>query len=293
MACGLAGEAPGDQRLDDGLSLVFDSKELADRTEILGAPELVLELASDSPTGQICVRLSDVAPDGSATRVSWQVLNLTHRAGHEAPSPLTPGVFEMVRVKLNDCAHSFRAGHRIRLAVSTAAWPTVWPAQDGATLTLRTGASAVILPVRRPRREDALIHFDEPVAAPAAAITALSEPRAERRVEIDLLNGASTYVTDGDAFGAPHLRHDDIATEFAHRIRRDLAIRDRAPESASQLVTQTCSLACEGKRFRVEATAEMTATRAAFHISATVEVFEDDRPFASRRFEETIARDLV
>jgi hypothetical protein len=31
------------------------------------------------------------APDGRATRVSYGVLNLTHRYGHDAPAPLEPG----------------------------------------------------------------------------------------------------------------------------------------------------------------------------------------------------------
>ncbi|MDQ0471258.1 CocE/NonD family hydrolase [Labrys wisconsinensis] len=293
MASGLPGEAPADQRLDDGLSLVFDSKELADRIEILGAPELVLELASDAPTGQICVRLGDVAPDGSATRVSWQILNLTHRDGHETPRPLEPGAFEIVRIRLCDCAHAFPAGHRIRLSISTAAWPTAWPAQDAATLTVRTGDSALILPVRRPRREDAAIRFEPPQSAPTGPATALAAPRIERRFSLDLVTGEATMVVDGDAFGAAPTRFEAIDTDFAHESRRDFSIRDGDPASARQSVAQSCSLACEGRRFRTEVTAEMTATREAFRIAGTVRAFEDDDLLAERRWDEAIPRDGV
>lgn len=287
MAAGLPGDAPADQRLDDGLSLVFDTKELADRTEILGAPELVLDLAGDSPAGQICVRLCDVAPDGTSTRVSWRILNLTHRRGDGAPVPLVPGEFAIVRIRLDECAHAFPAGHRIRLSVSTAAWPTVWPARDDATLTLRCGESALILPVRRPRREDAYLRFEDPLDPPSS----LTAP--DRRLSIDLVDGTATLVTDGDAFGAAAIRYDEIETGYGHRIRRAFSIRDRDPTSASQRVVQTCHLSCEGRTFRVEATSAMTGTREAFSLTAEIEAFEDDRLFARRVFDETIPRDMV
>ena len=69
-------------------------------------------------------------------RVSFGVLNLTHRDSHAAPSPLVPGERYRVRLQLNDCGATFPAGHRIRLALSTAYWPMVWPAPHDATVTI-------------------------------------------------------------------------------------------------------------------------------------------------------------
>ena len=45
-------------------------------------------------------------------------------------------------------AHRFKAGHRIRLAVSESLWPLVWPSPRVATLTLAHGVSRLELPVR-------------------------------------------------------------------------------------------------------------------------------------------------
>jgi putative CocE/NonD family hydrolase len=149
MATGCPGELPVDQRLDDGAAQLFDTAPLAEAVEILGAPELLLDLAVDAPVAQVAVRLCDVAPDGRSTRVSYGVLNLTHRDGHEAPAALEPGKRYPVRLKLNDCGHRFPAGHRIRIAVASGYWPIVWPAPTAATLTLRAGASHLDLPVRR------------------------------------------------------------------------------------------------------------------------------------------------
>ncbi|MBA3519057.1 MAG: hypothetical protein H0T75_15805 [Rhizobiales bacterium] len=74
---------PTDQREDDGRSLVFDSQPLTERMEILGHVIASVEVASDKSTAFIAVRICDVAPDGASSRVTYGVLNLSHREGHE------------------------------------------------------------------------------------------------------------------------------------------------------------------------------------------------------------------
>ena len=58
---------------------------------ILGAPVVKLALEADQPQALVAVRLNDLRPDGSDLRVTYGVLNLTHRDGHEQPVPLEPG----------------------------------------------------------------------------------------------------------------------------------------------------------------------------------------------------------
>ncbi len=152
MGTGCPGEHPTDQRLDDGGALVFDTLVLERELSVLGPPLLRLQVSSDAPVAQLAVRLSDVAPDGRVTRVSYQVLNLTHRDGHEHPSRLAPGRYYDVSVTLNACGYRFLPGHRIRLSIATAYWPIVWPAPYPATLSIRTGESAMELPVRQDDR---------------------------------------------------------------------------------------------------------------------------------------------
>ena len=61
------------------------------RVEILGAPVVSLDIACDKPTGMIAARLEDVSPNGASTLVSYGLLNLTHRYGHEEAVLLVPG----------------------------------------------------------------------------------------------------------------------------------------------------------------------------------------------------------
>ena len=72
-------DLPYDQREEDGGSLVFETDVLTERCEILGAPVVQLEVAASRPVAMVAARLSDVAPDGRATRVTYGLLNLTHR----------------------------------------------------------------------------------------------------------------------------------------------------------------------------------------------------------------------
>ena len=94
------------------------------------------------------MRLNDVAPDGSSTRVTVGLLNLTHRDSHEHARPLTPGKTYKAVVDLDDIAHSFPKGHRIAVSVSTIYWPIAWPSPELATLTITAGKSFLELPVR-------------------------------------------------------------------------------------------------------------------------------------------------
>ncbi len=80
--------------------------------------------------------------------MSYGVLNLTHRDGHEVPEPVVPGQVMRVRLQLNDAGFRFPAGHRIRVALSTTYWPMIWPGPDVATVTLFAGSGVLLLPER-------------------------------------------------------------------------------------------------------------------------------------------------
>ena len=130
----------GDQQEDDARSLTFETPPLDEPIEILGAPIVTLDVASDRPLANLAVRLCDVHPPGDSLRVSYGVLNLTHRDSHEQPALLVPGERYHVRIRLNDAGSVFPTGHKMRLAISTAYWPMIWPAPETATLQIFAGA---------------------------------------------------------------------------------------------------------------------------------------------------------
>ena len=96
---GYGGTSPDlaiDQRREDGLALSFDTEPLVDALVLLGAPELEGEAVVDRPLATITARLCDAQPDGTSALITYGVLNLTHRNGHEHPEPCPVG--EPIRV---------------------------------------------------------------------------------------------------------------------------------------------------------------------------------------------------
>jgi predicted acyl esterase len=294
MGVGCPGEQPTDQRLDDGGALVFDTTVLDRVLEVLGAPVLRLKLAADAPIGQLAVRLSDIAPDGRITRVSFQVLNLTHRDSHEHPSALEPGRYYDIAVTLNACGHRFLPGHRIRLSIASAYWPIVWPAPYATTLALQVANSSLELPVRQGAGEDA-VAFPPPVHGPRTPITVV-DPGAVRRYSVqDHVTGETSYVTEGigGVFGEGILRLDAVDVQIAHSLKRELTIRDDDPLSARYVLRQSYEMGREGWRTRVETRAQMHSDRASFRLAATLTARLNGELLAERQWDVTIPRDLM
>ncbi|MGI3902414.1 MAG: CocE/NonD family hydrolase, partial [Janthinobacterium lividum] len=291
MGTGVAGERPTDQRFDDGLSLCFDSEPLGEDVEVLGNPVVALSLASDLPQAQLAVRLCDVAPDGSSLRISYAVLNLAHRDGSEEPRPMVPGEAVQVRVALKMCGHRVPAGHRLRLALSTAYWPLVWPAREAATLSVHTGASLLRLPMRESGRSEPEVVFAAPRHGPAAPTTKLAESRAARRVTFDLLNDTATVVTEGEGglFGEGVMRFDAIGTDLSHDLTRTLTV-GRDPLSAETRIVQRYAMGRDGWRIRIETETAMRGDATHFTIEGELRAFENDTLVRTRRWHERIPR---
>jgi putative CocE/NonD family hydrolase len=281
----LGPEMPGDQRRDDALSAVFDSAPMP-QTDIVGAPRLRLRLSADRPCAQIAVRLNHLHPDGAATRITWGVLNLTHRASHAAPAPLVPGEDIEVEVALDHIAYRLPEGHRLRVAVSSSYWPMLWPVPEAATLTLTGGTLA--LPVRAPAAGDE-VHFAPSEAAPAERTRPIRPPAHVRRSETDQRTGVVSLIIEDDFGLAEHLDHG-LITGSAARERWDIHPGD--PLSARGWTHWTQELAREGWSVRTETYTEMWSDATHFYLKARLEAYEGGTLILARDVAESIPRDL-
>jgi hypothetical protein len=288
---GANADAPWDQRADDGMAVCFDTEPLAERLEILGAPVLTVEVSSDRPNASLCVRLCDVAQGGASLRVTYGLLNLTHRASHEHPEPLEPGRRYLVRLQLNDVAHAFPPGHRIRLALSTTYWPIAWPSPEAVTVTVLTAGSRLSLPVRRPRDDDAkLVPFREAESASPEARTVLRAGGFERTFSYDVASDTMTYTSIADS-GLQRI--DAIGLELEEIARKVYRIRSDDPLTADNFIHWTTRRARGDWQVRVETRTRMRATRADFLIDAELAAYEGERRVFSRNWRAKIPRDLV
>jgi predicted acyl esterase len=288
---GLGPDMPTDQRIDDGNSLVFDSEPLPERMEILGAPIVTLDLAADKPNGFVCVRLNDVRPDGASARVTYGLLNLTHRESHESPRPLVPGERVRVTLRLNDIAHAFPAGSRIRIAVSNAYWPLAWPSPAPVAIALHAKGCYLDLPVRPPREDDAkLRQFPESEAASPLKKTYHRPARYERTIERDVASGevVQRVIDDSGAYTIGRIGLDyELVQEEVSRIRPD------DPLSARIDVSYTMRIGRGDWRTRSETRTRMQATASEFVIDASLDAYEGDTRIVARNWSRRIKRDLV
>jgi hypothetical protein len=288
-----APEDPLDQRSDDARSACFDSAVLDEALTILGAPSVSLEVASDQPNAFVCVRLNEVLPSGESLQVSYGILNLTHRNSHELPEALEPHKRYSVRVQLNDIAHSFAPGSRIRIAVSTAFWPVVWPSPRPATVSLFTGASTLSLPVRQAQLSDA---DARPLPAPRHSrvhpISTLVEPEPGfTGFKTDIVSGVQSFIIRTDTGTKVFDRHGwttSAKMDYQYRIHPD------DPASACVDLEATETYGREGQvQARIEAHQKMTCDETHFFIEAELEVFDGEEPVFSRQWSKRIARDQL
>lgn len=295
---GAEGEAPMDQRADDGRSLSFDSAPLPDSIEIFGATEIRLRVKSDQKVALLAIRLNEVANDGTSTLITYGVLNLTHRDSHEHPSALEPKVFYDVDIKLNDIAHRFAQGSVIRLAISTCYWPLVWPSPKPATITLETAASVLRLPVRVENfNDESLLAFAEAEAAPSATQnTALRPPRFIRTYERDLTTHKTTYrlfSEGGDLESGAVMRVDQIGMDLGHTVERRFTIGEVDPNTACAEISEKLMMRRPGWEIKVQVDTQLTADEKYFYLNASLAADENGIRCFEKQWCEKLARELL
>jgi len=257
-----------DQQEDDRQSLAFDTAPLDGPIEILGAATITLDVTSDRPIANLVVRLCDVHPSGESQRLSYGVLNLTHREGHEQPTPLTTGQRYRVHIKLNDAGGIIPAGHKVRLAISTAYWPMVWPSPHRATVTIFAGA--LDLPVRPPNAADAKL---SPFAAPETA-----PPEKP------------TIIRQGD----PRIeRIDRLGLELGAQGKSQFHIDDNDPLSAVVELRRTQTMSREVWQIRVETLMRLSCTVDTFRLQGHLRAFEGAEEVCHRNWDSLIPRDFI
>tara|TARA_B110000008_G_scaffold183032_1_gene181949 strand:- start:1563 stop:3632 length:2070 start_codon:yes stop_codon:yes gene_type:complete len=150
------GDVTPDQRPMDEFSLVYDSETLDAPLEILGRPIAKLHVSASATRANWVVRISDVAPDGQVTQVAGAAFNGTHRISAREPSDIVPGDEFDLNIDLHFTSWVFPKDHRIRIAISNAQWPMLWPTPMQMTSTLTIGGkngARIELPVVPPGEE--------------------------------------------------------------------------------------------------------------------------------------------
>ena len=290
--CSYAGgpDLPGDQQEEDGGSLVFDTEPVEEDVDVLGAPVVELEVTSDVEVAMVAVRLSDIRPDRTATRISYGLLNLTHRDGHAEPQPLEPGERYRVRVPLNVLGHRLPAGHRLRLSVSTSYWPLAWLPPEPVTLTVHTAGSALHLPTRPATAPDGDVSFDPPEAASPIEVTPLAPGEHAWRVHRELEDDTTELEVVKDD-GRVHI--EDVDLEYRSRAVEHYRVRGDDVTSAEGTTDWVRELRRGDWQVEMRTFTRLTCDEDDFHLHATLDAYEGGERVHSDTWRSRIPRTLV
>lgn len=283
----LGPELPGDQRGDDALSSCFVSDVLNRSCDIVGAPRIGLKLRSDRPQAQIAVRLNHIHPDGASTRITYGVLNLSHRDSHAKPEPLERDVDYDIALDLDHIAYRVPAGHRISVAISSAYWPLIWPSPESATLSLLSGQ--IDIPTRASGDKDEWSFAPADADAPWRTITRREESHV-RRSETDHTTGEVHLIIEDDFGKVEDADHGLVSGSIA---RERWSIHPDDPLSARGILYWTDEMERGDWKIRTETFSEMWSDTGKFFLKARLAAYEGDRLVYERDIVDEVPRDQI
>lgn len=103
--------------------LVYTSDVLTEAVEVTGPITASLWVASSARDTDFTVKLVDVYPDGTARLLTDGILRARYRESNTALKLLEPGTPTEITVNVGVTSNLFRAGHRIRIEVSSSNFP--------------------------------------------------------------------------------------------------------------------------------------------------------------------------
>ena len=294
QTCGLDGgeycaiwlgpDLPGDQRIDDVNSATFTTEELTKQIDIVGAPRVKLKLRPTTSTAQISVRLNHIHPTGASTRITYGVFNLGYVDGFDNPRKLRKGETISIEFNLDQIAYSVSKGHKIRLSISNAYWPLLWPTPEKGAIEVIAGSIDI------PFIKDGLYNFRQflPEKADEPWKTKTIRKATNTRKVIRNIGSDEVTVEIIDDFGSVRdLTHD---LEIGSIAREWWTIQPDDPLSANGRTHWTEERSRGEWKTRTETFATMRSDAENFYIHAKLEAYENEKLFFEKEISETINR---
>ena len=120
---------PGRALADRADVLVFETAPLDRDTEVTGSIAAALHVSSSAVDTDFTIKLVDVYPatedypEGYALNLAHGILRARFRNSFEHPEPLEPHQVHAITIRAFPTSNLFRAGHRIRIEVSSSNFP--------------------------------------------------------------------------------------------------------------------------------------------------------------------------
>ena len=121
----IAPMGPADQAAVEVLNgvLVYTSPPLDADLTVVGPVGATFYAATSAPDTDFTAKLCDVSPEGRSTNIQEGIVRARYRESLSEPMPITPNEVYEYRIDLGPTAYVFKAGHRIRVQVSSSDFP--------------------------------------------------------------------------------------------------------------------------------------------------------------------------
>ncbi|PYX86549.1 MAG: peptidase S15 [Acidobacteria bacterium] len=284
------GELLADQRPVDAFSLVYDSAPLQEDVAILGWPHAHLRASAPVKLADWFARLSDVAPDGSVTQLTGAGLNGAQRDSTADPRDLEPNKMYALDIEMHLTSWVFPQGHRIRVSISNAQWPMIWPTPYNMTTSLALGGDAgsrLVLP------------FVPEKGAPGRVPLSAPEPTEERK-DIHSVGypwpGEWTLLRDEGHQKSTVLWKGKSETDYPWGKETDYEtmtyeLEDAHPEANGVQGEAETIYQLQGRTLTWRGHLAVTSDEKNFFYKYTREVLRDGKLVKQKSWEETIPRD--
>ena len=268
-----------DRRAEDAFAHCFDTPELQEPVEILGFTQAKLFVASSAPVTNWIVRLCDLAPDGSSYLIARGILNGTHRNSHSEPEPLAKDEIYELDIELMCTAYRFEPGHRVRISISNADFPVLWPSPEPLSTTLYTGG-------------DRASHIRLPTIPAINYRTGALPPLTTGKYR----NRVATYTGSEPWYEiARDLQKGVTRANFNLPLGGNIRCRvaDDAPGSASMTIDTNFIEKADDRVIECHSTGTLASSPTHFQMDISVSLRENGTEVRSRRWRESIKRELV
>ena len=103
--------------------LCYTTPPLESDVEVTGPLTVTLYAATTAADTDFTAKLVDVEPCGAARSLVDGIIRARYRQGTDQSRPITPGAVEEYTIDLVATSNVFKAGHRIRLEISSSNFP--------------------------------------------------------------------------------------------------------------------------------------------------------------------------
>ncbi len=284
------GEPTGDMRPDDAGSAVFDSPELTEGIEIVGFPRVHLRVSADAPVAHWIARLEDVQPDGTVALVAPGVMSAARHPDPLHPQRLTPGQAVDLAFDLHFTTWTFRPGHRMRLALTNAQFPMLWPTPCAMTATFHLGESTwVEIPaIPFEKRPAPALAAPEPRESRSDAryLECAEWPEGTRVLHQDLVRGLRQYEWEATC------RWEIAKRRYRSSERNFYETSERQPGEARFRGDESHRIELPGRLVELRSVLEVHSDARSFYVTFTRRILENEALVREKQWNETIPREF-